>query len=212
MKELHRKLNLQLFAEGEGAAEGTGSQETPGSEDKGQQGEDKKFTQADLDKAIQDRLKRENKKYEKQLEDLKKQFTAGGDSEGNADAGGQKGEEDNKAASILAQANQRLMEATATTEAVKLGVDPKYVGDVVRLANLSGIEIGEDGTLDSSKVSKAIDDVLKRLPMFKTTTEGAQGFVVGGSGKSNPTAQGWKQPESASAPQNTKRWNRQNRW
>lgn len=208
---MKRKLNLQLFAEGEGAAEGTGTQETPGAEDKGQQGEDKKFTQADLDKAIQDRLKRENKKYEKQLEDLKKQFTAGGDGEGNANAEGQ--QEDPKAAALLAQANQRLLEATATTEAVKLGVDPKYVGDVVRLANLSEVQIGEDGTLDSSKVSKAIDEVLKRLPMFKTTTEGAQGFVVGGSGKSNaPTGQGTWQKETTAAPQSIKRWNRTNRW
>lgn len=227
------KMNLQLFADddGEGKKNTSGSNADgknesdsakegnnsagDSSSNSGQESEpEKKFSQADLDKAIKDRLARENKKFQKQIDDLKKQFTAGGDSEGNADAGGNQDDQssaNDQSARLLAAANLRLVEATATTEAVKLGADPKFIADVVKLANLSDIEIGENGEIDSAKISKAIDEVLKRVPAFKTTVENGGGFKIGGDGsggQSNPNSWGKKDSKQVD---NTKRWNRTNR-
>lgn len=201
-------LNLQMFADEGGAAE-EGTDTGTGTEDKKDdqsQGEDKKFTQADIDKAIKDRLAREKQKFQKQLDDLKKTADTDGGDSGTEEV---KTDVDDKSATLLAQANKRLLEATATTEAVKLGVDPKYVGDVVKLANLSAVEVGEDGDIDASKISKEIDEVLKRLPMLKTTAENAGGFKVGGD-QSNKSKQSTSWKPSGEA--NVKRWNRTNRF
>src|SRR3989304_3237495 len=74
--------------EGGGSGEGSAS----GGEGAGK-GQEKLLDQKAVDAIVQDRLKRARTKLEKdftkQLDDLKKQFTAGGDGEGNANAGGQ---------------------------------------------------------------------------------------------------------------------------
>lgn len=210
-------MNLQLFAqEGDGSTgqndeemkkEGETSAEDKSSE-KGQE-EDKKFSQADMDKVVQERLNRENKKFQKQIDDLKKQFTAGGDSEGNADAGGKSEEDNTEVHKLIAIANQRLLEATALAEATKLGVDPKYVADVVKLADLGSVKIGENGEIDGGAVSSKIDEVLKRVPVFKQTTETTGGFKVGGdNSKGNSGSNSWTSSKNTG---DTKRWNRGNR-
>ena len=221
--EEKRKLNLQLFAqEGDGSTgengeiieeKGETSAEDKSSE-KGQE-EDKKFSQADMDKVVQERLNRENKKFQKQIDDLKKQFTAGGDGEGNANAEGtQSNTEGNndEVQKLIATANQRLLEATALAEATKLGVDPKYVADVVRLADLSTVEIGENGAIEGGAVSAKIDEVLKRVPVFKQTAENSGGFKIGGdNSKKQSGGNSWNNSNTNSGPGTVKRWNKGNR-
>ena len=122
-----------------------------------------------------------------------------------------------QAQQLIAQANQRLVEATAQTEAVKLGVDPKYIADAVKLCDLSKIAVGEDGSVDANLVSKALDEVLKRVPVFKVTADSAGGFRVGGQGMPAPSANGWGNNQNQSQGQTQgmpapKSWNRQNRF
>lgn len=69
------RLGLQFFAEGDGEG-GEGSQSGDAGEGgeggkAGGEGGDKKFSQADIDKAIQKRLAEEKKKHEKALADAK---------------------------------------------------------------------------------------------------------------------------------------------
>lgn len=195
-------------AGGEGSNGGSGA-------GNGQGNPPKSYSQEDVDKMVNERLGREQKKFQKQLDDLKKQLTAGGDGQGNANAGGQSGEGGNqiseealKAQATLAAANQRLVQATAVAEAVKLGVDPKYTSDVVRLADLSKIEVKDDGTMDAGAISKQLDEVLKRVPVFKSNQNNVGGFRVGGEGQQPPAGNGWNSTQQQN--QQVKRWNRTN--
>ena len=182
----------------------------------------KTHTQAEVDKAVQDRVSREQKKYTKMIDDMKKQMgdqgAAGTSTDGQAgDTAGDAGannEVAQKAAAQIAVANQRLIQATALSEAIKLGVDPKYTSDVVKLADLSKVVVGEDGTMDTGAISKAIDAIIQRVPVFKTNSDNAGGFKVGGPGQtgSQSTNPWGNSGTNQTKPAETgKRWNRQNR-
>ena len=181
---------------------------------------DKTHSQADVDKVVQERVSREQKKYQKMIDDMKK--TMGGDSTGTPPADTADGVADGvdpkvneavtKATKAMEVANTRLIQATALSEAIKLGVDPKYTGDVVRLAELTKVVVAEDGTMDTAAISKAIDEVIKRVPVFKTTADSAGGFKVGGEGqKTNNKDGGWGNKTKATDTNPNKRWNNQNR-
>lgn len=222
-----RKFDLQLFADGGDGGSGDGSQGNSGGEagkegdksaddkntDSSKKTDEKTFNQADVDKIIQDRLKREQKTMKKQLmDDLKKQFGDGGDADEKSNAGDPAANEAVvKAQKMLEQANQRMVSATATTEAVKLGIDPKYVAGAVKLADLTGA-MKEDGSIDEKAVATALTKVVTDYPMFKTTTETGGGFKVGGQGQGTQNQNGWvsQQPKQDQA-SSGKRWNRTNR-
>lgn len=208
MSKLLERFNLQLFAEaGEGGGEPAAATGAEG--DKGQEAP-KTFTQEELDKIVNQRLDREKKKQEKALEDLKKQLGAGGDTPPKGDASQEPNEEAQKAAAALQKANQLFVQASAVAEAVKLGADPKYTQEVIKLANLSEITVGENGEVDAAAVSKALDEVLKRIPAFKLSAENNSGFRVGGDGSAGSGAgkDSWKSSE----PTKKNRWNRTNHW
>jgi hypothetical protein len=221
------RYNLQFFADGE--AGGTGSTTEGGStaqtgakkteEDKtssagesgstAKSGGDKTYTQAEVDKIVKDRLARQQKKMQTAMgDDPATQGTEGATP--GVDPAAQQAAQQAQAQLVLA--NQRLIQAAGMSEALKLGVDPKYTSDVITLAmpELSKIEVKEDGTMDTAAVSKAIDGVLKRVPIFKTTTQTAGGFKVGGDGQQQPPSNnGWNANSQQS--QSTKPWNRVNR-
>lgn len=202
-----------------GGEGGAGAGEGKSGGEKGGQEGDKTFTQADVDAAIKDRLAREKKKTDGAIGKLQKQLDElSGKSDGKEgeNSGGENNDAITKANALLASANLRILGATATTEAVKLGVDPKYVADAVRLADLSNIEVGEDGKVDEAAVSKALDAVLKRMPVLKGNSGGdgqqGGGFRVGGEGgKGKQNENGWKNNQQNSSQQEQptgKRWNR----
>lgn len=195
--------------------------------DKGDKGQGQKtFTEDEVNKIVQERLKRDREKRAKegnqgnqgQQNQGNQQNNQGqqGDqnNQGNQNQQGsqnnqqnQQGQQDADTQYKLEVANVRLIEATATIEATKLSVDPKYVSEVVKLADLSKIEVKEDGTVDAGAVSKALDDVLKRIPVFKVQQDSQQagGFRVGGEGQQQQQSNnGWSQNQG----QQTKRWNR----
>jgi hypothetical protein len=112
---------------------------------------------------------------------------------------------------LIATANQRLVEAAARSEAIGLGIDPKYIADAVRLADLSKIEVGETGDIDAKLIAKALDDVIKRVPVFKMTQENSGGFRVGGQQQNPPNSSGWQNNQVQGTQIAGKSWNRQNR-
>jgi hypothetical protein len=188
-------------------------------------GEDKKFSQADVDKIVNERLAREKKAHEKKLNDLKAQIDGAGDGagtgtnqNGNQNNQGQNNQQGDAATAqvtaAMALANQKMVQATAIAEAVKLGVDPKYTTDVVKLCDLSKIEVKEDGSMDSNAIDAAINEVLKRVPVFKMTTDNSGGFRVGGTGgqnnQQNQNNNGWVNNQQGQN-QGNKPWNRTNR-
>lgn len=169
--------------------------------------DEKLFTQAELDAKIAERLARERRKYQ-QTNNAAQQGT----DEGAAAQGTPTVEVDvtedarNQAAAIIAQANQRLIQAIAQSEATKLNINPDYIADAVRLADLSAVKVADDGTVDTKSITAALEAVLTRMPILKATAEApAGGFKVGGQGGNNQS-NGWANNTKASG--ETKRWNK----
>lgn len=198
--------------ENTGAAQGNQEQEQSGNNANstaGNKGE-KLFTQAELDAKIAERLARERKKYNQN----------NGAAQQNTNEGAPATEgtptttvevdvtEDarNQAAAIIAQANQRLIQAIAQSEATKLNINPDYIADAVRLADLSAVKVGDDGTVDTKSITAALEAVLTRMPVLKATNEApAGGFKVGGQGGNNQS-NGWTNNKTTSV--EAKRWNK----
>lgn len=173
----------------------------------------KTFTQAEVDAMIEKRLARERKKYSQQGNNNTAQGSTEGQTANTEGNGTTQVEVDvtedarQQAAAIIAQANQRLIQSVAQAEATKLGINPDYIVDAVRLADLSKVTVNDDGTVDTKSVTTALEAVLERVPVFKAATEApAGGFKVGGQGSGNNTANGWNNSTKNSG--ETKRWNR----
>lgn len=173
----------------------------------GNKGE-KLFTQAELDAKIAERLARERKKYQQQ-NNAAQQTSEGGApaAEGAATVEVDVTEDARQqAAAIIAQANQRLIQALAQSEATKLNINPAYIADAVRLADLSAVKVNDDGTVDTKSITTALEAVLTRMPVLKATSETpAGGFRVGGQG-SNAQSNGWTNNTHAAG--ENKRWNK----
>lgn len=171
---------------------------------------EKLFTQADLDAKIAERLARERKKYQQPNNtDTQAQTTEGAvvpTTTVNVDV---TDEARQQAAAIIAQANQRLIQAIAQSEATKLNINPNYIADAVRLADLSAVKVNADGTVDSKSITTALEAVIERMPVLKATTEApAGGFKVGGQGGNNSQTNGWSNGNATKNSGETKRWNK----
>lgn len=181
-----------------------GGNPTPAAEDKGA----KTYTQAELDALIEKRLARERKKFQQQSAAQQQNTDEGAPAaQGTPTTVEVDVTEDarNQAAAIIAQANQRLIQAIAQSEATKLNINPDYIADAVRLADLSAVKVNDDGTVDSKSITAALEAVLTRMPVLKATESApAGGFKVGSQGN-NTQSNGWTANKSSGE---TKRWNK----
>lgn len=173
----------------------------------------KTYTQAELDALIEKRLARERKKFQQSTNNTAQEGQQGQTAD-NTGAGTTQVEVDvtedarQQAAAIIAQANQRLIQSVAQAEATKLGINPDYIVDAVRLADLSKVKVNDDGTVDTKSVTTALEAVLERVPVFKAAAEApAGGFKVGGQGGNNQTNNGWNNNAAKNSGE-TKRWNK----
>lgn len=173
--------------------------------------QEKLFTQAELDAKIAERLARERRKYQQNntADNNQAQTTdntaAGTTTTVEVDV---TEEARQQAATIIAQANQRMIQAIAQSEATKLNINPDYIADAVRLADLSKVTVADDGTVDTKSVTTALEAVLQRMPVLKATAEApAGGFKVGGQGGNTTQANGWNS-NATKNPGETKRWNK----
>lgn len=169
----------------------------------------KTFTQAEVDAMIEKRLARERKKYQ-QSNPAPAAAQATAEEGATAPAGTVEVDvtEDarQQAANIIAQANQRLIAAIAQSEATKLNINPNYIADAVRLADLSAVKVNDDGTVDTKSITDALEAVLTRMPILKAVAEApAGGFKVGGQGNGNPQGNTWANNKN---PGDVKRWNK----
>lgn len=175
----------------------------------------KTFTQVEVDAMIEKRLARERKKFQTQGANNTAQGDAQGQTTDTTGIGTTQVEVDvtedarQQAAAIIAQANQRLIQAIAQSEASKLNINPNYVADAVRLADLSKVTVNDDGTVDAKSITAALEAVLERMPVLKATTETpAGGFKVGGQGGNNSQTNGWTNGNATKNSGETKRWNK----
>jgi hypothetical protein len=105
-----------------------------------------------------------------------------------------------------AQLQTELLEARGQLAAYAAGVDPSKVGDAVILATA---EAQKEGDLTEAGVTKAMANVLKRHPEWKTSggdgkKSGSGGFKLG----ADPDKAGSGKKSGGKSNGNTKRWNR----
>lgn len=157
--------------------QGDGGQ--PGSGDGGARA----FSQADVDRIIQDRLARERQKYT-DYEALKEQAQMWAEHEEAQKTELQKAQD--RAATLeaerdqaLAEANDRLIRAAFVAEAATQGA--AHPEDAFALADLAGVEIGEGGQVTGVEEAVKVLVAAGRLPMSgRPRAPGLDGGAGGG--------------------------------
>lgn len=195
----------QTTGTGDGAGDGAGKEE-------------KKFTQTDIDDAVEKRLARERKKWEREQQKQQQatqtaQQSASGTGDGTQQQAAQQTQQPkDDSAEKIAKVNRRLVAAEAKTAAIAAGAKPDRADYVVRLADLSKVDVDEDDGPDTDAIKKAIDKVLKDMPEFKATPDdgknGGSGFQQIGADGSTQGAHQQTQQQVQTTPTATKRWNK----
>ena len=168
MKELFH-FDLQRFAgDGDPDAGGNDGGQDTGNGGQGHAGSTptdggKTFTQEELDRLIQQRLQRERRKWEQQLEEERRKAAMTEAERLKVE----KEEAERRAKEAQAAANRRIIEAEAKVQAVALGIKPERVAYALRLADLSGVEVDDNGNPDTDAIKAALEAVLKDLPELK---------------------------------------------
>jgi hypothetical protein len=150
--------------EGEGGGSGSEGGEAEGGEGEGGGNEPRSFTQAELDKIVQDRIARERKKYEG-YDELKRKAAAYDEVEeaqrselDKAIARAEKAEQ--AAADATARANSTLIDAAVVAEGAKLGA--RNPGLLRKLIDTEAVAIGDDGQVTG--VTEALEALLAENP------------------------------------------------
>lgn len=138
---------------------------------------EKTFTQNEVEELIKKRLERANKKFEKQLEELKKPS----EEELSAE------EKLSELEKLIAAKNQKILNYEAGKIARDLNVKPERVDAVLKLADLSAVEINEEGEFDIDELKETIGELAKSYPEFFTEAKKNEGFIkVGEEPKQQP--------------------------
>lgn len=151
-------LNLQFFSEedgGDGSGSGEGDDQDDGeSDDDGEENDpdEKKYSQKDMDNAVEKRLARERRKWKKEQQKNEKH-----DGNGKTGDGGEESED----AKARKAAESRATKAEARVACYEAGVAKESVDDAIALAK-SYME--NDENLD---LEEAIEKVVKKYPHFK---------------------------------------------
>lgn len=122
------------------------------------------FTQAELDKIIGDRLKRERKDWETKLEDEKKKAAMTEADKLKAE----REEADKHAAAKTEAANKRIITAEAKLALQAAGIKPERIPAALKLADLSSVIVGDDGEPDAGAIKAAVARVSKDFPEIIT--------------------------------------------
>lgn len=159
-------------------AAGAGAVQTPGNSEK-------RFTQTELDAAVEKRLQQDHRKWQREQADASTE---------------PKGSENENR---LEKANRRHLLAEAKLAAVSLGVPAKRAGYAARLADLSNVAIDEEKGPDKTAIQKAVETVLRDIPELKGTSQNdpKTGLRIGAN--HTPTPSG-----AAPAPARVKPWNK----
>lgn len=135
---------------------------------------EKKFTQEDLDAAVEKRLARERRRWEReqQRQPAAPQSTlqpvAGAEPATKQPDPPVKPTDDT--AERLVKANARQVQMAARLAAVELGVPASRAEYAARMADLSKVDVDEVDGPDADAVKKAIGRVLKDIPELKGAT------------------------------------------
>jgi len=167
---------------GDGTGQGSGSGES-GTDDGDQGGDDSggdeaaklELTQAELDRMIDKRLGRAKTKWESDLK-------------GYADAENQTETErlqaerdaaDQRAQQVTEAANTKLVLADAKVAAIAVGAKADRVAALLKLVDLTDIDVDDDDGPDAKAIEKAVAKGLDEYPEFKAGPNGRNGSSGG---------------------------------
>ncbi|OMD07790.1 phage scaffolding protein [Paenibacillus odorifer] len=172
IKRSRYPLNLQLFAEGDSET-------------------DKTFTQADIDRIVADRLARDRKGRE-DYDDIKTKLTALEQADADrakaemsaterletekADALKRAQEAEERNASVLTEANKRLITAEFKTTARDANIPTDRLAAALKLADIGVVTVDDDGNV--SGLADVITTLLAEHP-YLANTEGGKSRQIG---------------------------------
>lgn len=143
----------------------------------------KTLTQEEFDRAITARLARERKAWEKTLEEEKAKAKMTEAEKLKAE----KEEADKRAADVKTSADKRIINAESRIQAAAMGVSPERLSHVLKLTDLSAVEMGEDGEPDAKSIKAALEKVQKEVPELFSgevrLNRGGNDFSGGSGGK-----------------------------
>lgn len=174
---------------GEGDGTGDGDGDPAGDGPGGEDGADTDpagdtFTQDQLDEIIGKRLAREKAKWEKDA----KEAAAREQMDETERLKAEKADAEQAASQAREKANQRAVNAEARVSAIAAGVPKDQIGYVLKLADLTDIDVDDDGDPDTKAIDKAIAKVLADIPALKGTAQGSRsgGDLNGGGDTPKP--------------------------
>lgn len=88
---------------------------------------------------------------------------------------------------LKAQIVQMRLEGAARNQASTMGVSPNALDYVIKLADFSKV-MTEKGEIIEEKMAAALQEVLDKVPAFKSNTAANAGFRVGGDGGNTDSA------------------------
>lgn len=201
-------IDLQLFAEGQGQGQGQGGQQGDGGDagkggDKGDQGKSGKkveFTpeqQEEVDRIVQERLTRAEKAANKKalearakelgfntVEEMEAALKAHKEAAEKEKTDLQKANEAKTAAEAKAKAaEERAKTALIKAAFAEAGIAANLVSvdDAFKLADLSGVTVKDDGTVEG--VKEVVEALVKAKPYLVKQGSGAGGGTAGNPGR-----------------------------
>lgn len=155
-----------------------------GSEDDGK-GSEGKLSQAEVDAIIEKRLGQAKKAWEKDQADAAEKAKMTEAEKAKAE----KAEAEKAAEERTATANARVIRSEAKVAAVAAGVRPDRAKAFLRVVDLEGIEVDDDGEPDAKAIAKAVKSTLEDFPEFKGAAggKGPSGGDHGDEPKKKPT-------------------------
>ena len=123
--------------------------------------EEKLFTQAELDAAIEKRLQREKKKAEKEAAKIAEEAKA---------------------------KDKRIIKHESEKVAKEIGIDDDFIEAALALADFSEIELDNNGEVDADELKEALKSVIDKYPKFLAKKEETKGFIKAGAEPKTETA------------------------
>ena len=166
MKKRYWTMNLQVFTEGDGgdagdeSDEGDDDPEGDDDDDDDPEGEEKKFSQKDVDETVKKRLAREKRKWQRE-----QQKKAGKKPNGKVKTGEDSNKDDDAETQELRDKAAKADEMEMKWTCLEHDVDKSCVDDVLALAR---VHMAKDEDMD---IEDAIDEVLKKYPQFKESSK-----------------------------------------
>lgn len=154
-----------------------------GGEAKPNPADEKKFSQAELDKILGERLERERKGQpsKEELESFRKwQDSQKSEAEKQAERDKDYTAAKQRITELEKELTAERVTAQVRKQAAALGADTAALDYIAKLADVSDV-LDKDGKPDTDKITAAVTKVLSDIPALKAKAESSGGFVTVGS-------------------------------